>query len=81
VDNLMYVKVLSLFSVEYCCSSQYVLKEDIIIPHVRDAFEKSFFPYLMMSGSIILFTISSSIKHEENLGLSSILTSMTTLDY
>ena len=34
-----------------------------------------------MSGSIILSTISLSIKREGNPGLSSILTSMTTLDY
>ena len=43
----MYVKVLSF----YCrtlslCSLLYVGKEDIIIPHVCDTFEESFFPHL-----------------------------------
>jgi hypothetical protein len=38
VDNLMYVKVTFLSTVEYCRLLN-VVKEDIIIPHVSDAFK------------------------------------------
>jgi hypothetical protein len=55
------------------------IKEDIIIPHVGDAFKVVLFLF-NGRGSIIHSMTSLSTRREENLGLCSILTSMTTSD-